>query len=68
MRCPVIDMVKTGENIRQIMDKRQSRVREVQAFPGLSTPSGHLSLAKANEPACHRPPLWSQCAFGCCRG
>jgi transcriptional regulator with XRE-family HTH domain len=35
---PVIDMVKTGENIRKLREDKNLKVIEVQIFLGLSSP------------------------------
>lgn len=35
---PVIDMVRTGENIRRLRQERDIRVRELQQFLGLAGP------------------------------
>lgn len=37
---PVIDMYKTGQNIKRIMSRRGLTVREVQKYLGLHTPQG----------------------------
>jgi transcriptional regulator with XRE-family HTH domain len=37
-KYPVIDMVRTGQNIKRIMQKNGLRVKDIQKFLGLSTP------------------------------
>ncbi|MBE5846640.1 MAG: helix-turn-helix transcriptional regulator [Lachnospiraceae bacterium] len=37
-RYPVLDVVKTGQNIKKIMQARGLTVRDIQTFLGLGTP------------------------------
>ena len=37
-RYPVIDIKRTGQNIKQIMQMRGMSVKDIQTFLGLSTP------------------------------
>ena len=39
-RYPVIDIEKTGQNIKHIMRMKGMTVKDIQAFLGLSTPQG----------------------------
>lgn len=38
--CPVIDIARTGQNIKRIMQNKGFAVKDVQAFLELSTPQG----------------------------
>ena len=37
---PVVDMVKTGQNIKRIMQARGLTVKDIQEFLALGTPQG----------------------------
>lgn len=37
-KCPVVDMERTGQNIKRIMKLKKLSVREIQEFLGLSAP------------------------------
>ena len=48
---PVIDMVRTGQNIGRLRKQAGLSVKDLQGIFGFATPQGHLQVAAGSCPA-----------------